>query len=55
MIEENILGRLDVNCLKRIDDILDRFEREHSSDTTAKGKCLIKEEYIKDRRYFTKE
>ena len=45
MIDENILGRLDVNNLKRIHDVLTQFEREHSSDTTKKGKLLIKEEY----------
>ena len=47
MIDENILGRLDIKSLKRIHDILTQFEREHSSDTTKKGKLLIKEEYTR--------
>lgn len=55
MLDENMLGRLDINCLKRIDDILNCFEREHSGDTTAKGRCLIKEEYIRGRKCFTKD
>lgn len=50
MIEENELGRLDTKNLRRIDEILRSFEREHSSDRTAKGKYLIKEEYIRGRR-----
>lgn len=55
MLKENMLGRLDVSCLRRIDDILSCFEREHSSDRTAKGRCLIREEYIRGRKHFTKE
>ena len=47
MIDENVLGRLDINNLKRIHDVLTQFEREHSSDTTKKGKLLIKEEYTR--------
>lgn len=47
MIDENILGHLDIKSLKRIHDILTQFEREHSSDTTKKGKLLIKEEYTR--------
>lgn len=53
IIDEKVLGRLDKKCLERIGDILRCFEREHSSDTTSKGKVLIKEEYIRDRKGFT--
>lgn len=47
MIDENILGRLDKDCLKRIDDILKGFEQEYSGRRTSKGKMLVKEEYTK--------
>lgn len=51
MIKEKKLGRLDRSSLKRIDDILSCFEREHSSDTTSKGKVLIKDEFVRGRRF----
>ena len=35
--------------LKAIKSILEQFEKEHCSDRTAKGKLLIKDEYIKNR------
>lgn len=49
MIDENLLGRLDIQSLRRIRDILEGFEREHSGDTTRKGKQLIKEEFVRSR------
>ena len=49
MIDENLLGRLDIQSLRRIRDILEGFEREHSGDTTSKGKQLIKEEFVRSR------
>lgn len=49
MIDENVLGRLDVSSIRRIRDILEGFEREYSGTRTNKGKLLIKEEYIKGR------
>lgn len=47
MIDMNIKGFLDSSNLRRIDDILTLFEREHSSDRNKKGKVLIKEEYTR--------
>lgn len=47
MIDENIKGRLDIENLKRINDLLTYFEREHCSDRSKKGKLLIKEEYTR--------
>lgn len=47
MIIEKMLGKLDINSLKRIRDILIQFEQEHSSDTTSKGQPLIKERYTR--------
>ena len=50
MIDENIIGKLDLNNIRKIHDILTQFEREHSSDSTKKGKLLIKEEYTRRPR-----
>lgn len=55
IIDEKAIGRLDKGSLKRIDDILDRFEKEHSADRTSKGKALIKPEYVYGRKIFTKK
>lgn len=49
MIDENIKGRLDIENLKKIRDLLLNFEKEHCSDTMSSGKPLIKEEYVKRR------
>ena len=47
MMKENKLGRIDLDCLKRIDDILNCFEREHTGETNFLQEELIKEEYTK--------
>ena len=52
MIDENIKGKLDKDNIRRIDDILCQFEKEHSGDTTKKGKLLIKEEFTHRFRDF---
>ena len=49
MIDENIKGRLDIENLRRIHDLLLYFEREHDHDYTKNGKILIKREYVGDR------
>lgn len=54
IIDEKALGRLDRDNLKRIDDILNCFEKEHSGKRTSKGKTLIKPEYVYGRKIFTK-
>lgn len=50
IIEEKAIGRLDKECLGRIDDILSCFEREHSGKRTSKGKVLIKPEFVYERK-----
>lgn len=50
MIDENIMGRLDEGCIRRIHDILECFEKEYSGLRTSKGKILIKPEYIEGRK-----
>lgn len=47
MMKENKLGKIDLECIRRIDDILNTFEREHSGETNFLGEELIKEEYTK--------
>lgn len=49
MIEENANGRLDIENLKKIRDILLYFEKEHQFDRDKKGRVLIKREYIHNR------
>lgn len=47
--DENELGRIDLQHLRAIRDVLTCFEREHGSDLTTKGKLLVKERYITER------
>ena len=47
MIKMNQLGKLDLQNLRRIHDILTQFEREYCGCTTRKGKILIKEQYTR--------
>ena len=49
MIDENIKGRLDVDNLRRIRNLLLYFEREHERDKSKKGKLLIKYEFVTGR------
>ena len=49
MIDENIKGRLDIDNLKHIHDLLLYFEQEHDHDTSKKGKLLIKREFVTGR------
>lgn len=49
MLDENHKGKLDIENLKKIRDILECFEREHCGDRTKNNRPLIKEEYIKGR------
>ena len=51
MIDENIKGRLDVDNIRRIHDVLSCFEREHDTDRGKKGKLLIKREYKNRKRF----
>ena len=49
MIDENFKGKIDIENLKYIRDLLLYFEKEHEDDTTKKGKRLIKWEYKNER------
>ena len=49
MIDQNVLGRLDIDNLKAIRDVLLSFEKEYKDQTNKKGRRLIKYEYINNR------
>ena len=51
MIDQNVKGYLDIENLRRIRDILECFEREQSSDRGKKGKLLIKDDYVRRRKF----
>lgn len=50
LIDENIKGYLDLYNIRRIHDVLNQFEKEHSGDRTKKGHVLIKEQYTRRRK-----
>ena len=45
MMKENRLGKLDLDILKNIYDLLEYFEREHCGELNFLGEPLIKKEY----------
>ena len=49
LIDENILGELSIESLKRIRDVLKSFEREYSNERSKSGNLIIKESYVRDR------
>lgn len=49
LIDENIKGKLDIENIKKIRNLLLYFEKEHKYDATKKGKLLIKERFINNR------
>lgn len=50
IVDEKVKGHLDEKNLERIDDILNCFEKEHSGDTTSKGKPIIKDIFVEGRK-----
>lgn len=52
MLDENIKGKLDIDNLRRINDLLKYFEKEHIDDVTKSGKKLIKRQFIEGRMKF---
>ena len=45
LIDENLIGRLDLRTIKEIDLVLKMYEKEYQGKTNAKKKRLIKPEY----------
>ena len=49
MIDQNFKGKLDIENLRQIKDLLLYFEREHQDERNHKGKLLIKPDYTQNR------
>ena len=45
LIDENIMGRLDIDIIKKIRDILVSFELEYKDKTNTNGNKIIKKEF----------
>lgn len=45
LIDENIMGRLDIDIIKKIRDILVSFELEYKDMTNVNGNKIIKKEF----------
>lgn len=46
LIDENLKGKIDIENLKKIRELLIYFESKHLNEKTKKGKILIKREFI---------
>ena len=46
LIDENLKGKIDIENLKKIRELLLFFEKEHKYDKTKKGNILIKREFL---------
>lgn len=49
MIEENEKGKIDLENLKKIRDLLLYFEKNYNKETNSKGQFILKRKYITDR------
>lgn len=49
MIEENEKGKLDLENLKRIRELLLYFENEYKEETNSKGILILKKKYTTRR------
>ena len=49
MVEENLKGKVDIENLKRIRELLLYFEKHYENETFSNGKILIKKKFITDR------
>lgn len=49
MIDQNLMGKLDIDNLKKIKGLLRYFEYEYEGITNSKGKQLIKRDYLENR------
>ena len=45
LIRENKLGRVDLECLKKMRDILESFEKEYKGMVNGSGNKIIKKEF----------
>lgn len=49
MIEENLKGKLDIDNLKRIRELLLYFEDRYEKETNSKGQLILKRKFITKR------
>lgn len=49
LINENLKGKVEIENLRKIRDLLLYFEKNHINEKTKKGKALIKNRYIANR------
>lgn len=49
MLDENLKGKIDIENLRKIRDLLLYFENDHNHERSKKGKLLIKKEYLTNR------
>lgn len=49
MLDENLKGKIDIENLRKIRDLLLYFENDHTHELSKKGKLLIKKEYLTNR------
>lgn len=49
MIDQNVKGRLDIENLRQIKDLLLYFEQEYEHEKSKKNKLLIKRDYLENR------
>ena len=49
MIDQNIKGKLDIENLRQIKDLLLYFEQEYEHEKSKKNKLLIKRDYLENR------
>lgn len=45
LVEENQLGRLDIESLRRIRDVLLSFEKEHENTKNSSGQLILKKKF----------
>lgn len=45
LIEENIIGRIDMECLRKIRDVLVSFEMEYQDAVNTNGNKIIKKQF----------
>ena len=49
VLDENLKGKIDIENLRKIRDLLLYFENDHTHERSKKGKLLIKKEYLTNR------
>ena len=45
LIKENLLGKIDLECLRKIRDVLESFEKEYQNQVNGNGNKIIKKDF----------